>query len=331
MRIYLENKEGAASNPGSLVGIELASTGLLWIDLEDFTAEELEAVARLIGAHPVALGYCSRPGGLPKIQEYASNLFVSWSFVTESEDRPGIDTNQLCIFLGENYLVTTHQVPLGGLNEVWDRLAKDPEVYRHHPAPILYAVLDNAVDEFFPIIADVANSIDSYQDDLLGGMTDGTLQTIIDQKHRNTSMRRLVAAQRDVILKLERRDMPFIPQDLQVYIMDVYDLLVRATTEIDSNADQITSSMDIDLNMISNRLNVIMKKLTIVATIFLPLTFLVGLYGMNFKHMPELSWRYGYLAAWIAMFVIGVATYFFAKRFIEGSGSKSKKKSGGGS
>jgi magnesium transporter len=144
-------------------------------------------------------------------------------------------------------------------------------------------------------------------------------------------MRRLVAAQRDVILKLERRDMPFIPQDLQVYIMDVYDLLVRATTEIDSNADQITSSMDIDLNMISNRLNVIMKKLTIVATIFLPLTFLVGLYGMNFKHMPELSWRYGYLAAWIAMFVIGVATYFFAKRFIEGSGSKSKKKSGGGS
>jgi len=85
--------------------------------------------------------------------------------------------------------------------------------------------------------------------------------------------------------------MPFIPEELSVYILDVYDLLTRAATEVDSNADLITASMDIDLNMISNRLNVVMKKLTIVATIFLPLTFIVGVYGMNFKNMPELGWR----------------------------------------
>jgi magnesium transporter len=207
---------------------------------------------------------------------------------------------------------------------------KDKSLYKDETATILYAILDNAVDEYFPYIEKITDDIDDYQDKLLSGDDTGDFETILALKHKNMQARRMVAAHRDVILKLQRRDMPFIPEELSVYILDVYDLLVRAATEVDSNADLITASMDIDLNMISNRLNVVMKKLTIVATIFLPLTFIVGVYGMNFKNMPELGWRYGYLLAWAVLFVIAVLTYFFARHFVERQPTvKRKQKSGG--
>ncbi len=183
------------------------------------------------------------------------------------------------------------------------------------------------MDAYFPIVEGITASIDGYQDLLVSGRASGRMETILSQKHRNMGMRRLAMAHHDVILKLGRRDIPFIPTDVSIYMMDVYDLLVRITTELDTNADLITASMDIHLNVVSNRLNEIMKKLTIVATIFLPLTFLTGLFGMNFKYMPELGWRYGYLMAWVSFFIIAVVTYFLAKWFIERPAKKSDDES----
>jgi magnesium transporter len=221
--------------------------------------------------------------------------------------------------------VTVHQDPLAGLNDIWNKNKEDHELYQHQPGLALYAILDNAVDAYFPIVEGITNSVDDYQDMLISGQAAGDIETIMAQKHRNMAMRRIAVAHHDVILKLGRRDMPFIPADISIYIMDIYDLLVRVLNEVDSNADLITASMDIHLNMVSNRLNEIMKKLTIVATIFLPLTFLTGLFGMNFKYMPELGWRYGYLFAWVAFFVIGIATYMIAKRYIEKPSKKPDK------
>ena len=206
---------------------------------------------------------------------------------------------------------------------------KDKSLYKDQAATLLYAILDNAVDEYFPYIEKITDAIDDYQDRLLSGDDVGNFETMLALKHKNMQARRMIAAHRDVVLKLQRRDMPFIPEELSVYILDVYDLLVRAAAEVDSNADLITASMDIDLNMISNRLNVVMKKLTIVATIFLPLTFIVGVYGMNFKNMPELGWRYGYLIAWGVLLVIAVLTYFFARHFVERQPGPGKRKAGG--
>lgn len=316
MRIYLEKNDGSVEQPGSLEGIEPSGARLLWVDLEKPSEKQIIEAGRLVNAHPVAMQYCSRPDSPPKVQEYPDNLFVTWSFL-----KPGtssdIETAQVCIFLTERVLITVHDDHIDGIDDIFKKLNKDPDLYEHQPGEIMYAILNNAVDAFFPVIEDITGSIETYQDQLLAGTADAHLKTIIDQKNRNVRMRKTVAAHRDVILKLERRDMPFIPRDTAPYVMDIYDLLSRASTEVDANSDQITSSMDIDLNIISNRLNNVMKKLTIVATIFLPLTFLVGLYGMNFKHMPELSWRYGYLFAWLFMLVVGILTYFFAKWFIE--------------
>jgi len=328
VRIYLEKNDGSITKPESLDGVSVSDAGLLWIDLDGVDETELEQVGQLIGAHPIALNYCKEPAGQPKIQEFPDHLFVAWSFLRDPGDDEKLEALTLCLFLGGNFLVTIHKDHLAGLNAIWDKLQMDADLYKHHPAPILYAILDNSVDEYFPIVEDIANKVDAYQDEVMSGV-EGNLPTIMALKHRNMAMRRTVAAHRDVILKLQRRDMPFIPDDLSIYIMDVYDLLVRIAADVDSNSDLITASLDINLNMVSNRLNEVMKKLTIVATIFLPLTFLVGVYGMNFKNMPELGWRYGYLASWIALAAIAVATYFIARRYIERVPRRKRRKACG--
>jgi len=317
MRVYYEKNDGGVSRGNSLDGIALDDCRLLWIDMEDPPGEEVELAGAFVGAHPVALNTVIREGALPKLQEFGDHLFLTWYFARDRGGDGGPETSTLFAFLGRNFLLTIHREALAGLDDVWNKLEADSELYRHQPALALYAVLDNSVDEYFPIVEDIANSIDSYQDLLMSGQAPRGLETVIAQKHRNMSMRRLVTMHHDVILKLGRRDTPFIPGEISVYMMDVYDLLVRVASEIDTNADLITASMDIHLNVVSNRLNEVMKKLTIVATIFLPLTFLTGLFGMNFKYMPELGWRYGYLMAWIAFFVIAVITYFLARWFIE--------------
>jgi magnesium transporter len=127
------------------------------------------------------------------------------------------------------------------------------------------------------------------------------------------SVRRLAASHRDVVMKLSRRDTPFIPDDLVVYLLDVYDHLTRISSDVDNNSDLISSALDIHLNEVSNRMNVTMKRLTAVATIFMPLTFIVGLYGMNFR-VPEYRWFYGYLYVWILMIVVSVVMIIIAKK-----------------
>ncbi|MHB8894013.1 MAG: magnesium/cobalt transporter CorA [Candidatus Geothermincolia bacterium] len=317
MRIYQEKNDGGISLFESLDGITLADSKVLWIDARSASEEETARIGEFIGAHPVALNYCASDRNLPKLQEFPRHLFILWDFIRDSDKADELKVTPLCAFLGQNFLVTMHDEPLAGLNDVWAKLKADPELYQHEPALMLYAILDNAVDDYFPVVETITNSIDSYQDMLMAGQTAGDLEVIVAQKHRNMAMRRLIMAHHEVILKLGRRDMPFIPRDISIYMMDIYDLLVRVAAEVDSNSDLITASMDIHLNVVSNRLNEIMKKLTIVATIFLPLTFLTGLFGMNFKYMPELAWRYGYLMAWISFGVIAIITYFLAKWFIE--------------
>lgn len=328
MRIYQEKNDGSVLGPESLDGVDLDDCKVLWIDMRSPSEQELAAVGSLVGAHPVSLNYCMRDRALPKLQEFKDHLFLTWEFIYAGDRSSDIRTSTMCVFLGRNFLVTIHDDPLAGLNDIWAKARSDPELYQHEPALMLYAVLDNSVDDYFPIVEAITGSIDDYQDLLISGQARGDLEVIVAQKHRNMELRKLVTLHHDIILKLGRRDIPFIPKDVSIYMMDIYDLLVRVAAEIDTNSDLATASMDIYLSVVSNRLNEIMKKLTIVATIFLPLTFLTGLFGMNFKYMPELGWRYGYLMAWIAFFVIALLTYFLAKWFIDRPPKATKEKGG---
>jgi len=313
MRIYLQDQAGEAAKPASLAEVSLPDCRLLWVDLQEPPGEELEQIGRFFDIHPVALSECKEGETLPKVQEFPNHLFIIWEFLRDDPETEKLETESLCMFLGPNYLVTVHKRPTPELERVLDNLEKDPSLYKGHPAPVLYSILDTAVDAYFPLVEDLTEKIDAYMESLLLDQGVGDLKTILTIKHRNMAARRLVTAHRDVVMKLARRDIAFIPEDLSAYIMDVYDHLVRIGTEVENNSDLISSSLDIHLNAVSNRLNVTMKRLTTIATIFMPLTFLVGLYGMNFRHMPELGWHYGYLMAWIILIVITLVMIIIAK------------------
>ncbi|MBK5093909.1 MAG: magnesium/cobalt transporter CorA [Actinobacteria bacterium] len=313
MRIYLQDKTGVVIEPASLQEVGLPECKLLWVDLEKPSSEELALIGRFFDIHPVALEECQKEETLPKVQEFANHLFIIWDFLRDDPSTEKLETSSLCMFLGANYLVTIHKEPAPEFDRVLDNLEKEPSLYKEHPAPVLYSILDTAVDEYFPLVEDLTEKIDTYMESLLLDQGVGDLKTILTIKHRNMAARRMITAHRDVVMKLARRDIPFIPEGLSVYIMDVYDHLVRIGTEVENNSDLISSSLDIHLNAVSNRLNVTMKRLTTIALVFMPLTFLVGLYGMNFRHMPEIGWRYGYLLVWIMLLVIAIVMIIIAR------------------
>lgn len=313
VRIYLQDKAGEIRKPASLQEVKVPECKLLWVDLQKPSGEELELIGHFFDMHPVALTECQKADTLPKVQEFENHLFIIWDFLRDDPSTEKLETTGLCMFLGANYLLTVHQKAAPELDRVLDNLEKEPSLYKEHPAPVLYSILDTAVDEYFPLVEDLTEKIDTYMENLLLDQGVGDLKTILTIKHRNMAARRMIAAHRDVVMKLARRDIPFIPEDLSVYIMDVYDHLFRIGSEVENNSDLISSSLDIHLNAVSNRLNVTMKRLTTIALVFMPLTFLVGLYGMNFRHMPELGWHYGYLMVWIILLVIAVVMIIIAK------------------
>lgn len=314
MRVYLEDSSGNARQSDSLNGVSLEECRLLWVDSVAPAAAELEQLASFFDIHPVAVMSYEDTDQVPKVIEFPDHLFIVWHFLRDDPETELVESSAVLVFLGSDYLLTIHREEMQELEEIFSKLVKDPEIYHHQPAALLYAVLDSAVDGYFPVVEKVTDMVDAFQEEIVSSGSAGDVHTIMALKHRNMALRRNASWHRDVLLKLSRRDVPFIPHDMSIYLLDVYDHLVRISSEVDNNSDLITSSLDINLSMASNRLSEVMKKLTIVSTIFLPLTFLAGVWGMNFRRMPELFWSHGYLLAWVSLIVVGIATYFIAMR-----------------
>jgi magnesium transporter len=326
IKAYIEDSRGIRETT-ALEGTALDECRLLWVDSTAPSKDELQELADFFGLHPLSIHAYEEADEIPKMTEFPNHLFVVWHFLRDDPETETVEYAPVFLFLGTNYLLTLHRAELEEITSIAVKMESDPELYRHQPAALLYGILDTAVDGYFPVAEDVTNHIDAFQEDVVSSGTSGDIHELMTLKHRNMALRRAASAHRDVILKLSRRDVRFIPEELSLYLLDVYDHLVRIGSEVDNNSDLITSSLDIHLSLVSNRLNEVMKKLTIVATIFLPLTFLAGVWGMNFRHMPELFWRHGYILAWVSLIVVGIITYYIAMRI---TSDKPRKKGGGG-
>lgn len=249
------------------------------------------------------------------MKEFADHLLVAWEFPRDDPATESIATIPTYIVLGKNYLVTLHRDAVPEISSWFQKLdAMETEASRRHPAFILYAILNESVEEFFPLVESLKEGIDAYMDRLVADGGGKGLDQVMHYKHRNMALRRTVSSLRDVVMRLARRELALIPEEMVIYFLDVFDHLTRIYLETDNNSDLISSLLDIRLNVIGNRLNVTMKRLTAIATFFMPATFLAGIYGMNFAHMPETTWYYGYLYFWIAIIVITLVMYFMGKR-----------------
>jgi magnesium transporter len=293
-------------------------SGLLWVVLQEATSEEINSILRdTFIFHPLSIEDCESQGyQTPKVDDFENHLFIlSHALMPDHGSLEALDTQELDMFLGGNYVVCSyHSAEMPPVDKVWGRLEKDHRLMQNGADFLCHAILDMLVDDYMPLIDRMDEEIEWMEDKVLEKPSPETLERILALKHSTLTLRRIIAPQREIMNRLSRDEFDLIAPKHRIYYRDIYDHLVRIQDLSESVRDIVSGTLDIYLSATSNRLNEVMKALTIVSTIFLPLTFIAGVYGMNFKYFPEINWPFGYLYVWILFFVILIAMLWFFKK-----------------
>ena len=260
---------------------------LRWIDVVSPDAAELESLRASFDFHPLTIEDCAHLDQRPKLDEYRDHIFlVTQGFACPDEKVRDLALLELHTFLGERFLVTVHAGENAALEAVWTRLAAEPGLMARGVDFVYYLVADGLVDAVFPILDRIADELDELEDAVLTSPQRRDLQRIFELKRHLVDMRKVLSPQRDVLALLTRRGDPRIGERTAVYLRDVYDHLVRINESIDANRDLLGNTLEAYLSAVGQRTNEIMKSLTILSAIFLPLAFVVGLFGQNFDNLP---------------------------------------------
>jgi magnesium transporter len=281
-------------NTGSLEIFEGADSAvpprdgeMCWIDLQLSNDADLHFLQQRFGFHTLAIEDCGKPNQRAKVDEYGDHLFlVTNSMTATTRGRHGIKTTELDAFLGSRYLITIHREPIKGLEVVWKRTVSDATCGAHGMDFIYYLIVDEFVDDVFPLVDLVSDQLEDVEAAILRRVDTQQLAQLMRLKRWLISMRRVLSPERDVMAILIRRGDPRISEKTSVYFRDVYDHVVRAYEQIDVERDLLGNAMDAYLSMMANRSTIIMKQLTLLASIFLPLTFITGFFGQNFSALP---------------------------------------------
>ena len=291
----------------------------VWVDVQETDEAELGRVGQAFGFHALSLEDCLHLSEVPKLEEFPDYVFlVVHSVVADPPGGPA-DLPELNAFFGRDFLVTVHLVPLSAVDSTWDRHAAGPGHEALGLEFVLHAVLDNLVDGFFPLVRHWEEHIEELEDDIMAGKSQGVLATAAFVRRSLLRLRRTLGPQRQLYDRLARADFPFVSPAATLYFRDVYDHAARLHEMIEIDRELLNTALEAYLSLVSNRTNRIMQKLTVVTSIFLPLTFIAGIYGMNFRFMPELSSRYGYLGVWIVMLALsgGMVAYFHRRGWLD--------------
>jgi len=295
---------------------------LTWIHVQgDAEEETMRQFGAVFGLHPLALEDVINSGQRPKVDEYGDQIFAVLAHAERDPQTRDVRMEQLSVFVGGNFLISFHPGAHDPFDPVRRRLGNNSGRFRSRGVDyLLYALIDLIVDEGFPVLENLGDEIEQLEDELLESATRDLLPRLHHLKRTMLIMRRMLWPQREVLNKLLRDESGIITEDSHVYYRDCYDHTIQIMDLIETYRDVITGLVDIYLSSVSYRLNEIMRVLTVIATIFIPLTFIVGVYGMNFQNsdspwaMPELRWYYGYPLVWLLMIGILVAMLAFFRR-----------------
>ncbi len=258
--------------------------GFLWVDM---VSESVEACKPLLNDvfkfHPLSIDDALMEIHVPKVDEWDTYLYmVLRSAIVETQDGYGIRTPELDIFLGSNYLVTYHEDPLAAVEKVWKFCHQDHRYLSRGAGYLLYHIADEIVTNMMALIEDLDTRIDQIEDEIFHDPQPGTLEHIFSLKRVVLKLRRTLLPQKEVFNKLERGDFNLIHQNDRIYFRDVYDHMLRLQEINEGLRDLVSGALDTYLSVINNRMNEVMKTLTIITTLFMPLSFLTGFFGMNF-------------------------------------------------
>ena len=320
IRIY--EHEGGQTRPADRVDpgwLSPSSSVVFWVDLMNPTEDEGRMLTDVFHFHPLAVEDALSTTHLPKVESYGDYLYLILHRIDFQAREHCFQTHDVDFFLGRNYLVTVHGGDSRSIEQVRAICERNARALGAGAAALMHRIVDAMVDNYRPEIDELSDRVDEIEGDVFQRTSPHLARRILDFKRDVSSLRRVVQPQRDVVARLARREFPFIDEQTSYGFRDVHDHLVRLSDESMFFADRITSLLDVYLSQVSNNLNQVMKVLTVIATIFMPLTFVTGLYGMNVD-LPHFGLG-GTTMFWLLMavmmaIVIAMIGYFRRKGWI---------------
>lgn len=293
---------------------------LLWVDFDnepDVSAEPI--LTGIFRFHPLAVDDALDETHTPKVDDWSEYLYIVLNAMVFNEsDELSLTTKELDVFLGKNYVVTHHDEPISSIEEARAACLRDKRYTANGPDHLLYKIIDDLIADYMPMVEAIDNQIDRVEDEVLVKAAPDTLERIFALKRVLLSMRRIITPQREVLSKLARDDYEVVDPKDRIFFRDVYDHLVRLHDINESMRDMVGGALDTYLSVINNRMNEVMKTLTIITTLFMPISFITGFFGMNFFEPSGglVNWTdtTAFALAMAVLIILPVGMLFWMKR-----------------
>ena len=298
----------AKSSAGETCDWQDSHSNCVWVDAQAPDEEELKALKTRFAMHPLALEDALEPGHWSRYEQYPAHEFITFRTLVKPNDNDDF-TERLSLFLFPGVLLTLSDDGASYLDEVWERVGRESV---NTGLEVAYELLDEGAQTFFRYISAFEDGLDAAEEQIFAQRRSQDAQQVFARKHRLAQVRTLATEALNSVSLLNRH-MQMDTAD-QIRFRDVLDTMNRATVRLDGLRDSLRGLLDLQLNFQNQRMNEVMKTLTAVSTVFLPLTFLAGVWGMNFQFIPELHWKYGYVFAWASFIATAVALAVYFKR-----------------
>jgi len=319
---FLRKPDGAVAallDDGAIRSALAAGEGLLWVDIEGATRDEGSILSDTFGFHHLAIDDCFNDHLDPaKIDDYGEYIFIIAQAIRYEESSEQLAAEELNLFLGPAYVVSFHKDALPSVLELRRRAMDGGPEFAHGADRLAHALLDGVVDDYQPVVEQLDDTLSRLEELVLAQEQASFLQEILLLKRNVQRLRRTIIPQRDVVNRIARGEFPAVVRpESHMYYRDIYDHVLRVEQLVESVRDLADGVLNTYLSAQNNRMNEVMKTLSVVASILLPLTFVASIYGMNFHNMPELDWRYGYFGAlgFMAAIALGLIVFFRFRRW----------------
>lgn len=289
---------------------------LRWIDVDGLASIEIiEALGKKYGVHALSMEDILNPSQRPKIEEYGNSIYLVVRMLYFMPESREVTTEQISFVVCDGVVLSFQEQGGDVFDKLRERLRKENGKRRHYGADyLLYSLLDAIIDNYFVVLEELGEQIETLENDLVTDPNPAALTRLHHYKTEMIYLRRSVWPMREVVNALKHSDVKFFKEETRPYYNDLYDHIVSAIESVEIMREILSEMLDIYLSSVSHRMNQVVKVLTVISTIFMPLTFLVGVYGMNFEHMPELRSRWGYPAVWGLMLTIAIAMLVIFRR-----------------
>jgi magnesium transporter len=301
-------QDGSVKYDFSLQELKNLNMAWYWVDFHKPTEEETKVLHRFFHFHPLSIEDCMENVQRPKLDFYDTYMFV----VLHAIHQQTLEPEELDIFINKHFIVTYHKQAIRDLNNIWHRVKKDP-TFQEGPIQILHKIADKIVDDYFPPVYQLEDLLNQVEGNTKNQTINDLMKQLFEIRSDLYKLRRTIIPMRDLLYRIISSERLSRFKE-ELYFHDIYDHLIKLVEMIDANRELTADIRDSYLSFTSNRMNTIMMTLTVISSVFMPLTFIAGIYGMNFQYMPELEMKYGYFIVLVIMGIIGGGMLYFFYR-----------------